>query len=137
MEALGRLVGRLWRRRRRETLIVLAGVVGIILLWALIVAPAVERRDQGRSLKATFTPRVTSTTSYKVWLRCDECEEVGLDIYLWSSPSKESVIGGVPNKTQVTVLETRQTSGMMFYRVQIWGKTGWVSQLMVTFEKPD
>ncbi len=60
----------------------------------------------------TPMPTATSTPpSVKVWLRCQECADIGMEINLWKTPSRQGVAGSVPHNTQVYVLETKSYEG--------------------------
>jgi hypothetical protein len=73
-------------------------------------------------------------TTYPVMLLCQDCANVGMDIYLWETPERKGLAttGKVPPHTQAIVLDATSYEGVLYYKVQANGLVGWVSELFVT-----
>lgn len=96
----------------------------VILYLFLLLFISSETRSTSTQPQSPGRPEVT--------LRCDECEDAGMDINLWNSPDDRRIVGSVPNRTRATVLDQRtDDSGLLHYKVTAGNVTGWVSEHMV------
>ena len=74
---------------------------------------------------------VSAPTTFPVTLFCPECAAAGMKINLWASPNRVGVAGSVPHNTRAIVIETATYDGVLHYKVQANGITGWVSQSFI------
>jgi len=81
---------------------------------------------------ATIVPTPAPTT-YRVYLYCADCAEIGMNINLWETIDRQNLAttGSVPNNAPVTVLDRQEYEGFVYYKVQYHGQTGWVSEQMI------
>lgn len=110
----------------------------IALLIGILVGVMVVYGCTGSSAPPTPTtiPPVPTTaplapTTYVVTLFCQDCADVGMEIRIWTSPDRSGVAGSVPHNTLATVIDTTTYNGVLHYKVQIDGITGWVSHQFV------
>ena len=54
-----------------------------------------------------------------------------MKINIWSSADRSGVAGSVPHNTRATVIGTTTYNGVLHYKVQVNGITGWISHLFV------
>lgn len=66
----------------------------------------------------SFTPGPLKTLLPKVKLICPECADIGININIWSTPSRKGVEGSVPHNTTVIVLETKTYNSVLYYKIQ-------------------
>ena len=97
----------------------------------LIVMGAIAVLSSGCASESSAPAAVAQPTTYPVTLVCEECADIGMEINLWSTPSRSGVAGSVPHNTPATVLETSTYQGVVHYKVTADGITGWVSELFV------
>lgn len=120
-------------------------IVGLILLIVFVLGVSLvlinifyyftfNQTPRMRLVPPTITPirsvpvRVTPTraTPTQVILICDECEQAGLGINVWSRKGTGSRIAfTVPNRTVVDMFSSELFMGELWYRVEHQGRTGW------------
>ena len=97
-----------------------------ILLGMMVVCGCASPAAQPQSATAPPAP-----TTHVVTLSCQDCADAGTDIRIWISPDRSGVAGGVPHNTPATVVDTTAYNGVLHYKVQVAGITGWVSYQFV------
>jgi len=103
----------------------MALLVGILVGVMVVYGCAVPSTQQPA---ATAPP---APTTYVVTLSCQDCAEVGMEIRIWTSPDRSGVAGSVSHNTPATVIDTTTYNGVLHYKVQVEGITGWVSHQFV------
>ena len=107
---------------------ILIGIVVVLFLCAIsyLLFYFIALQSQPRATQPRTSTRV------EVTLRCDECEDAGMEINLWRSPTDRRLVGSVPNRTRAIVLEqSTDSTGFTHYKVSAGSVTGWVSEYMV------
>lgn len=77
------------------------------------------------------TPRPAQVRTEQAILVCPECEDAGMEITIWRSPSRSGVAGSVPHGSRVTIMDTQSYDGVRHYEIRYGGVRGWVSHLFV------
>lgn len=88
-------------------------------------------QTSGRSPSDSSPDSDSSFDFYSATLNCTECEEAGLDINLWNSPNRTSVITRAPHGAAVTVIAVEtgpDDRNYMKVRLASTGAEGWVSE---------
>ena len=126
----------------------------IILLLTMLIATACSRGNRPGNPEATKAPYrltreaggssselrfntsdetdSTSGSSFKqfsAYLYCPECQEVGMKINVWKSPSREGLetVGSYPHGTMVTVIGNEAGH----YKIKKGSVIGYVSTIMI------
>jgi len=105
--------------------------INLTVLATLIVIAATSMFIAGCAAETPVPTVRPQATTYPVTLVCEDCADIGMEINLWSTPSRSGVAGSVPHNTPATVLETSVYQGVLHYKVRARGITGWVSELFI------
>ena len=104
--------------------------------YRLTIEPQIATRDKhlrdGTGNFSGLGP-LRSSSGSSVRLYCPECQEAGMKINIWETPSRAGLktTGSLPHGTQVTVIDKAYHDGMSQYKITHQGITGWVSELMI------
>lgn len=108
-------------KSNRRLNLILAIVFACIILFVVVQIMGGSGGNLGQRTDS-------NTDTYLVTLKCSECAEIGMQINLWTTPSRAGVAGSVPHNTSATVLDTDSYNGVLHYKVRANGITGWVSE---------
>lgn len=116
---------------RTAIMVVTLTIVSIFGFMFVGCASESSAPDVSLPVSAPTTSPVTAPTTFPVTLFCPECADAGMKINLWASPNRAGVAGSVPHNTRAIVIETSIYDGVLHYKVQANGITGWVSQSFI------
>ena len=108
----------------RFTKIVLAalGVLVVILFCGQMIGAIVNKTDTTESLQAISTPSIgyIDGNDYDARLTI-------MNVNIWDSPSRGSVVCKLPHKSKVDLLESKSYAGKAYFKVRRGSYVGWVS----------
>lgn len=110
------------------------GIYLILAIFFVCLIMFIISQTRGGSPSGSSPSSGSSFDSYSANLNCTECEEAGLDINLWNSPQRTSVIARAPHGAAVTVVAVEKgpdDRNYMKVRVASTGAEGWVSEPFV------
>jgi len=116
------------------SMIVIGFVIGAVIVYFLILAPAVENVQQDILDGLEESDPAAGVT--KAYLDCADCADVGVNITLWEYTTQIKAIGQLPHGTEVEVHESKSSAGKTWYRVGAEGESGWVSSPFVISVPP-
>lgn len=97
-------------------------LITVVAVAAVAVWAALPRSDSNE-------PTAPAATAWTSFLTCPDCEDVGMEINLWDSPSRGRATGSLPHGTRITIEERRfyEPESRYYYLVR-GSERGWVPE---------
>jgi hypothetical protein len=102
-------------------------VLSLVFLGLLIAVCQGPAHNPSPTPGPTAESKPSAEPIGKAVLWCPDCADIGMKINLWNSPQRSQVVGMLPHKTTVTMLEKGTHDGRILYRVSGKGQSGWVT----------